>query len=410
MLKVFTLILLFTLLAMPLRAQDTTSITFSEEAIKLEDQRFVDRYENVFMTKIPTKRIFKLGYTASTYKGIGLTAAFEYKIFPFLSLEAAIYSRAAREGDGIYLNSFFRQLSGQNLFASAGSRWYPTMMRRIARQQSANNFTGSYVSLLYERSLGAIQYGHVRDHFSLTYGFQSRFLTNGFLDFSLGLYYLRPFPEWFTPGKQAPSGLRNNNVVFASRSLIGLALGDWKKTDGGPLCDVLHCDYLVKRHLKVRLPEVNIGLQNQSIRAEIGYEMKIGRSPFSMNLSIRNDIDRAMSFYGNLSFQRRTESEGQLRFYYLQKSQVRKGKASDNLSGLYVGARFGYRWEYERYRREKYSGRHQIVGISAGYQQRLFHKLYFDSAVGLSGVGYVKSVVKVGYGELNARAGVGFAF
>jgi hypothetical protein len=33
-----------------------------------------------------------------------------------------------------------------------------------------------------KRSLGAIQYGHVRDHFSLTYGFQSRFLTSGFLD------------------------------------------------------------------------------------------------------------------------------------------------------------------------------------------------------------------------------------
>jgi hypothetical protein len=182
MLKVFTLILVFTLLSLPLCAQDTTSITFSEEAIKLEDQRFVDRYENVFMTKIPTKRIFKLGYTATAYKGTGLTAAFEYKVFPFLSFEAAIYSRTADEGDGIYLERVFRQLSGRNLFASAGSRWYPTMTRRIARQQSANNFTGSYVSFLYERSLGAIQYGHVRDHFSLTYGFQSRFLTSGFLD------------------------------------------------------------------------------------------------------------------------------------------------------------------------------------------------------------------------------------
>jgi hypothetical protein len=65
---------------------------------------------------------------------MGLTAGVEYKLFPFLSLEAAIYSRAARESDGIYLDSFFRQLSGRNLFASAGSRWYPNMMRRIARQ------------------------------------------------------------------------------------------------------------------------------------------------------------------------------------------------------------------------------------------------------------------------------------
>jgi hypothetical protein len=117
------------------------------------------------------------------------------------------------------------------------------------------------LSVLYERSLGAIQYGLVRDHFSLSYGVQSRFLTSGFLDFSLGLYYLRPYPEWYISGWPVTSEFRINNLVFASRSLIGLALGDWKRTGNGPLCDVLHCDYLVRQHIKVRLPEVNVGLE-----------------------------------------------------------------------------------------------------------------------------------------------------
>jgi hypothetical protein len=409
MLKVFTLILLSISMAMPVCAQDTISITFSEETDGVADQRFIDRYENVFMTKVPTKRMFKLGYTASTYKGIGLTAAFEYKIFPFLSLEAAIYSRAAREGDGIYLHKVFRQLSGQNLFASAGSRWYPNMTRRINRQQSANNFTGSYVSVLYERSLNAIQYGNVRDHFSLSYGFQSRFLANGFLDFSLGLYYLRPIPGWYMFGAEAPSGFRTNNLVLASRSLIGLAFGDWKRTDSGPLCDVLHCDYLIRHHFKVKLPEVNIGVQNQSIRAEVGYERKVGKSPFSMNVSVFNETDRS-KLVQYPSLQGRAEAEWQLRFYYLQKSQVRKGKASDNLSGLYVGARFAFRWDYEhRNVREKYAGSEAIAGILTGYQQRLFHKLYFDSAISLSTVDLYKPE-KHRYREVNAKAGVGFAF
>lgn len=236
-------------------AQDSLKVSFSEEPDSMPQQRFIDRYENVFMTKVPTKRIFKMVYTATTYKGMGLTASFEYKIFPFLSLEAAVYSRAAREGDGIYLDNFFRQLSGRNLFASVSSRWYPNMVRRIASLRSANNFTGTYMSVLYERSLGAIQYGSVRDHFSLSYGFQSRFLSNGSLDFSFGLYYLRPFPEWYSQGRQVPSGFRVNNLVFASRSLIGLAFGDWKRIDRGPLCDILHCDYLVRQHFKIRLPE-----------------------------------------------------------------------------------------------------------------------------------------------------------
>lgn len=404
-------VLLLTLLLTSLHAQDTTSVTFSEEATPLEDQRFVDRYENVFMTKVQTKRMIKVGYTASAYKGIGLTAAFEYKVFPFLSLEAAIYSRAAREGDGIYLDSFFRQLSGQNLFAGVGSRWYPNMMRRIARQQSANNFTGSYVSVLYERSLNAIQYGYVRDHFSLTYGFQSRFLTNGFLDFALGLYYLRPFPEWYTPSMVAPNAFRINNLVFASRSIIGLAFGDWKKTDTGPLCDVLHCDYLVKQQVKIRLPEVNIGLRNQSFRVEAGFARKLGKSPFSVDFNIRNNTYRSRSYFDHLTLQGRMELEGQFRYYYLQKSQVRRGKASDNLSGLYAAARLGYRWEYEQYdSRHKYTSNVPVAGISAGYQQRLFHKLYFDAAVGVTGVEFFNGIGKFRFVEINARAGVGFAF
>lgn len=403
--------LLLTLPATALHAQDTASVTFAEETVQFEDQRFVDRYENVFMTKIPTKRMVKLGYTASTYKGIGLTAAFEYKLFPFLSLEAAVYSRATREGDGMYMDSFFRQLSGQNLFAGVGSRWYPTMMRRIARQQSANNFTGAYLSVLYERSLSAIQYGHVRDHFSLTYGFQSRFLTNGFLDFSLGLYYLRPFPEWYTSGRSAPTGFRIHNLVFASRALIGLAFGDWRRTGSGPLCDVLHCDYLVKQHIKIKLPEVNIGLRNQSFRVEMGFERKVRKSPLSLGIAIRNDTYRARSPYDQLLLQGRTELEGQFRYYYLQKSQVRRGRASDNLSGLYAAARFGYRWEYDQLDgRQKYMGSLPMAGISAGYQQRLFHQLYFDSAVSYTGVDLYKGFVKFRYAEINARAGVGFAF
>lgn len=410
MMKALPWILPLLLLTTAMHAQDTTSITFSEEIVSIENQRFIDRYENVFMTKVPTRRMFKLAYTATTYKGMGLTASFEYKVSPSFSLEAAIYSRAAHEGDGIYLDKFFRQLSGQNLFVSAGSRWYPNMKRRIARQQSANNFSGSYVSALYERSVGAIQYGRVRDHFSLTYGFQSRFLANGSLDFSVGLYYLRPFPDWYTFGWPVRSGFQSNNLVFASRSLIGLAFGDWKRTGSGPLCDVLHCDYLVKQHFKVRLPEVNIGLQNQSVRAEIGYERKIGKSPFSMNFNIRNESERSTRYERKDRMGRR-EIEAQLRFYYLQKRQVRRGKASDNLSGLYLGARFGYRWDYSNTtgNREMHIRRKPIVGILAGYQQRLFHKLYFDSAISFSTVDFYK-FGKIRYAEVNAKAGVGFAF
>lgn len=43
-------------------AQDTTRIVFSQEADTLVKQRFIDRYENIFMTKVPTRHMLKLGF------------------------------------------------------------------------------------------------------------------------------------------------------------------------------------------------------------------------------------------------------------------------------------------------------------------------------------------------------------
>lgn len=275
-------------------AQDTISVTFTEENSPVAEQRFIDRYENVFMTKIPTRKIFKLGYLATTYNGIGFNAAFEYKVFPALSVEATLTSRTTRLGSALTIDRFERQFSGRNLFASVGSRWYFEMNNRIARQQSANNFSGSYVGISYERSLTAIQSDRPREHFSVTYGFQSRFLANGFLDFSLGLHYITPYLYLYGNANRVLPGFRIENAVIASRSMLGLAFGDWKRNGKGPSCDVLHCDYLVKQHFKIRLPELKIGIYNQSIRAEIGFEQKLGKSPLSVNMSVGNETERSL--------------------------------------------------------------------------------------------------------------------
>ncbi|MDR6804998.1 hypothetical protein J2Y45_002694 [Dyadobacter sp. BE34] len=405
--------LLMLLVACAIRsfAQDTTSVTFTEENSPVVEQRFIDRYENVFMTKVPTRKMFKLGYSSMAYNGIGFSAAFEYKVLPALSLEATLTSRTNRLGSVITIDRFERQLSGRNMFASIGSRWYFEMNKRIERQQSANNFSGSYLGIAYERSLAAIQSDRPRQHFSITYGFQSRFLANGFLDFSLGIYYVTPYLSLWGVGYIEPPGFTTRNAVIASRSVLGLAFGDWKRNGSGPLCDVLHCDYFVKQHFKIRLPEVNIGLNNQLLRMEVGYERKLGKSPLSVNLSIGNETSH--SSYGGYSLP--TVGEAQLRWYYLQKRQVRKGKASDNLSGLYAGSRFAYNYDRSVYRdyvtggRYVYSFWNTSAGVLAGYQQRLFNKLYFDATVSYSGGSMQKRVFKVNYAELQAKAGIGFA-
>jgi hypothetical protein len=399
--------------AIPALAQDTTSVTFTEESGSVPEQRFIDRYENVFMTKIPTRKMFKLGYLATTYNGLGFHAAFEYKVLPALSLEVTFASRTNRLESAITIERFERQLSGRNMFAGVGGRWYFSMDKRIARQQSANNFSGSYLGISYERSLAAIQSDRVRQHFSLAYGFQSRFLANGFLDFSLGIYYVTPYLSLYDVGYAKLPGFTARNAVIATRSLLGLAFGDWKRHDKGPLCDVLHCDYFVKQHFKIRLPEVNIGINDQSFRAEVGYERKLGKSPVSVNLSIGNETDRS-SYGGSWLVM---AGEAQVRWYYLQKRQIRMGKATDNLSGLYAAPRFIYNYDrrvswYDVLispRRSVYRSWGTSIGLLAGYQQRLFNRLYFDAGVSYLGKSITKQLFKVNYGELQAKAGIGFA-
>lgn len=406
MLQLFRVFILLVVFVLPSFAQDTTSITFTEENDPVAEQRFIDRYENVFMTKIPTRKMFKLGYLATTYNGLGFNAAFEYKLLPTWSLEVSLTGRTNRTGSAITLERFERQFSGNNLFASIASRWYFEMNKRIARQQSANNFSGSYFGISYERSVAAIQSDRPREHFSLTYGFQSRFLANGFLDFSLGLYYATPYLFLWDRGYKPQPGVHTRNAVIASRSLLGLAFGDWKRNNKGPLCDVLHCDYFVKQHFKIRLPEVNIGIEDQSLRAEVGYERKLGKMPVSVNLTIGNESNLSSGEQNSFA----TVGEAQIRWYYLQKSLVRKGKASDNLSGLYVGPRFAYNYDRIVYRqRRAFNTWHISTGVLAGYQQRLFSKLYFDAGVSFSGTFLEKRLFKLRYGELQAKAGIGFA-
>ncbi|HWV31593.1 MAG TPA: hypothetical protein VN038_18165 [Dyadobacter sp.] len=413
MLRFLSVFVLLVALGLGCRAQDTTSVTFTEENSPVVEQRFIDRYENVFMTKVPTRKMFKLGYLATTYNGLGFNAAFEYKVLPALSLEASLTGRTNRTGNAITLERFERQFSGNNLFASIASRWYFEMNKRIARRQSANNFSGSYLGVAYERSLAAIQSDRPREHFSLAYGFQSRFLANGFLDFSLGIYYASPYLFLWDRGYRPSPGFTTRNAVIASRALVGLAFGDWKRNDKGPLCDVLHCDYFVKQHFKIRLPEVNIGLESQSLRGEVAYERKLGKSPLSVNLGIGSETNLSSLEFSSVT----AVGEGQIRWYYLQRSQVRKGKASDNLSGLYMGARFAYNYYRTVYRfygninpkRKTFNTWDTSAGILAGYQQRLFNKLYFDATVSYSGGSMQESVFKVNYAELRAKAGIGFA-
>lgn len=388
-------------------AQDTTAITFSQEPDTLVRQRFIDRYENVFMTKVPTRNILKVGYLTSFDNGIGLKFAYEYKILPSLSMEASFYTQTNYQKAAIYLESFNKQLRKETMFLSLKGRWYFDMEKRIRNALNANNFSGKYLSLSYEQSLASFYRLPKRKNIiGLSYGFQSRFLESGFVDFSIGLFHLSPITALYWRADIGSNGFSTKNMVIASQTSIGLAFGDWKKSGRAPLCELLLCDQLVSHQFKVKFPEISIGIARQAVRAEIGYERKIGKSPFSVNLRIGNTTYRIGSKGYTPAQDILAFGEAQVRFYFLQKHQIRTGKASNSLSGMYLGPVASYRYTYAEFGLSTLP-----IGGLIGYQQRLFKNIYFDSAISW-GKDYSlnKRIRSANYSELKAEVGLGFAF
>ena len=283
------------------------------------------------------------------------------------------------------------------------------MRKRIALEKSANNFSGNYFSLGYERSLRQIQGSMHREHININYGLQSRFLSNGFVDFSLGLFYISPDALSYRTDNSGGRGFQARNLILASRSVVGLAFGDWKKSGKEPICDILHCDYLIKQQFKIKLPEINIGLSIQSIRAEMAYERKLGKAPLSIEGSISNVTNNAIEReYSTTNIS--TTGNLELRYYFMQKRQIRNGKASDNLSGFYLAPHIAYNYSYINISRSANFKRQYVsYGVIAGYQQRLFGNIYFDATLSYSGTSMDKRFMKINSAEAIAKVGIGFA-
>ena len=84
-----------------LHAQDTIQVSYSEEPDTLVKQRFIDRYENVFMTKVATRHMVKIGlsqyYQALAFplrddkilNNTSLQLGYEFKFLPAFSIALA---------------------------------------------------------------------------------------------------------------------------------------------------------------------------------------------------------------------------------------------------------------------------------------------------------------------------------
>ncbi|GGB97432.1 hypothetical protein [Dyadobacter sediminis] len=171
-------------------AQDSIPVQFHQETDTLVKQRFIDRYENVFMTKVPTRHMFKAAAVGSEVQGAGINLGYEYKLMPAVSVEASVYAQLSRFNSSLANEFIHLDTKRVDIWGSAKLRWYYRMNKRIKKGLNANNFSGGYLALAYEQPLRRDNvFGTKRiGGFSLLYGFQSRFFNHGFIDFALGIY------------------------------------------------------------------------------------------------------------------------------------------------------------------------------------------------------------------------------
>ena len=385
------LFLLLVFICWQANAQDSTKITYSQEVDTLQKQRFIDRYENVFMTKVPTRHMFKIGlsqyYQAlpapllddKLLNSASLQLGYEFKFLPSFSLA---------------LSGHFPYLKGDKPLRSSLSytildaqiRWFFDMRRRVKAGKAASNFSGNYIALYY--NMPGTLYDSPNIGFKL--GFQRRFLNTGFMDFAVALQQETP---WFHYGVFS-------NWSVSSQASFGFAFGDWKKSHIGPLCDVLLCDEHTTSQWKVRLPELTFGYYLNRIRLGVAYEQKIKTSPFSINFEFTIGLNKGWDY---LNQRRYIEGYGtnflmlrsaeifptlsiQPRYYLLHKKQRLNGKGGHGFSGIYTGINFDYSYYIGHHSYSNFSEipdidlkKHIVkAGPMLGFQQRLFRHGFLD--------------------------------
>ncbi|GAB2763570.1 hypothetical protein GCM10027275_00740 [Rhabdobacter roseus] len=395
-------LLISTLAFGALRAQDSTGIQYRQELDSLPKQRFLDRYENVFMTKVPTRHMLKVGVASDYLNFVGqnfLKLGYEYKLSPSFSVGADAFLSASWGGHiGLRRTTTIQPQV----------RWYYDMKKRIQEGKSANNFSGNYLGVFYQY----IHYHNVlQDHqrLGIEYGIQRRFLNRGVVDFAIGVVRQRESWDLRNPDGTRRDIIDQMDYALGTRRSIRLAFGDWKKTKQSPLCEVLRCDELVRSQLKIAWPNLYLGLRGQQLNGSIAYEQKLGSAPWSVNAQINGQFDRSsrlFTFHDEMPYlQWQVQPTLQLRHYFLQKRKIQRGTGAPNLSGPYLGLHTEYFYSQNPYQDTKVLGLGGVVGI----QQRLFKNAYIDLSIS-RGQNLLKSQRGRPSHQTTFHLGVGLAF
>ncbi len=320
---------------------DTVFTTLSQESGALAPQQFMGEYDRVFGALKPAKWMFKsdFGQTLSSiFTNPGIHVGVETKLGKAVSIGADYYYSPPFE-NGLIVN-LGGDIANTSTRVGTTVRWYYDMKKRIAAGRSASNFSGNYVAL--EAVAFRIDNALRGRELVAKFGIQRRLLRYGYFDLSYGL-----------GAKHYPSTVYNRggwSLTSQPRVAVGVALFSPRKNSipGGAMCDVLKCFQENRRMFKIdlfhliRVGEISKQFSNFTFSPNVELEHKIGNSPLSAGFGLKGSLSvyKVSSEFRqwNQFTKGHSVSAGEmveLRWYFLQKQRILKGKSGNNLSGLF---------------------------------------------------------------------------
>lgn len=292
---------------------------------------------------------------------------------------------------------------------SLESRWYYKMRRSIREKKPASNLSGAYLALGAGYRLVESSYDYPNVYSNLKFiptfvkwGLQRRFLKRGYVDFGL-----RAGTNFSLDDIHLPS------IQFGTYVNAGLAFTrDKQKLDFDKLCPVLKCHAADKFLLKTNLVDIiNVMYVRKtfigSFIPNIGAEVKIGASPFSINSQLSLRLEYQTS--GNYDFKNFTLSPQLLvesRYYYNLNRRILMGRSGNGLSANYVSLGALYHGNYwtSEWSGNKNNFSETIIGLVAytGIQRLITDHLYFDLNIG---AGYGVEYKHDGFTNTNTNNG-----
>jgi len=377
------------------------SISGQMDQANLQDSiLYLTAEQEAFMIDKETKSLFKTSPLQYEQK-LGEAFSINLTVVPDL-----FYGRIiSMDSDETYLSNIFLQ-------GEAEIRYYYKLPQLIKEKKQANNLSSSYFAF-------GVKYGetvfnsdrNVFDNDRQTYqifgawGDQKRFLNYGYLDYGVEF--------GFSNSKAASIGTSMNNTYrsfsLRSRTKVGFAFGKKYDIKEETKCPIFKCYLDRKSGLKINynsLFSISYGKfsSNNStnkffarLNPNIAYELKIGNTAFSIN----QDLDFAISFsnskgldqnkFGINSVELDYELGG--RYYLNLKSNIKKGKSGNNLSGTYLYLSGNYNQFHSESTFVDFNGNVIITkfnskfinaGLGVGYQKTVLNDLYFDISYGFN--------------------------